>query len=111
MPRLARLAAAFALLLGLLAALPAATALAAVSMAKRCRNVPFGQFTTSINFNTGRGRALSASPPTGGGGPFAGATPAAASLAPFIQSGSYLFTLHAGGDCTGAPLHCVRCTS
>lgn len=80
---------------------------APASIAASPQNVPFGQFTTTLTFATGSGAAGIVCVAANGAaeGPFAGApTGSGSASAPFIQSGSYLFTLHAGGDCTGAAL-------
>lgn len=105
MQRIARLLAALAL--GLLATLPAATALAAASISASPAQVPFGQFATTITFSTGGAAGTVCVAANGAAeSPFAGGA-AGSQQAAFIQSGRYLFTLHAGADCTGAALAAI----
>ena len=104
MQRIARLITAVVLAVGLFAALPAATALAAASIGASPAQVPFGQFSTTITFSTGGAAGTVCVAANGGGeAPFVGGA-AGTKLAPFIQSGSYAFILHAGDGCTGMML-------
>ncbi|MDQ6907869.1 MAG: hypothetical protein M3176_13675 [Chloroflexota bacterium] len=106
MPRTARFAAAIALLLGLLAALPGVGVLAAASLTASPQDVPFGQFTTTIAFSTGGAAGTVCVAANGAAeNPFASdPTGTGSAPAPFIQSGSYSFTLHAGSGCGGQAL-------
>jgi hypothetical protein len=103
MHRIARFVIAPVLLLGLLALTPATTR-AAASIGASPQNVPFGQSTTTITFATGGASGTVCVAANGGtAAPFASGA-AGNQQAAFIQSGSYVFALHAGSDCAGATL-------
>ena len=74
--------------------------------------VPVGQTTTTITWNTGDGSVGTVCVSDNGGAQtiFDGSNTSHSQIAPFINSGSYLFALHSGADCTGATLASVTVT-
>ncbi len=77
----------------------------AASLSANPAQVPFGQNATTITFATADGSqgTVCVSPNGGAEFPFAGGASGSPHAA-FINSGAYLFTLHAGATCAGASL-------
>ena len=75
------------------------------------QQVPFGQNSTTLTFSTGNGSSGTVCVAGNGGAETSFAGGASGSpQATFINSGIYVFTLHAGATCAGAPLASVTVT-